>query len=88
MLCCFLYVGNETFERLATVGLLANFMMFLLTQFHMDQVNASNLLNIWSGVGNFAPLLGAYISDAYLGRFWTIGFSSFASLLVSIYIIN
>ncbi|KAM7464555.1 hypothetical protein LguiA_032676 [Lonicera macranthoides] len=74
-------LGNETFERLATMGLLANFMMFLLTQFHMDQVNASNLLNIWSGVGNFAPLLGAYISDAHVGRFWTIGFSSFASLL-------
>ncbi|XP_060215744.1 protein NRT1/ PTR FAMILY 2.13-like [Lycium barbarum] len=69
-------LGNETFERLASVGLLANFMRFLLTVFHMDQVSASNVLNIWSGVANFIPLLGAYISDAYIGRFWTIAFAS------------
>ncbi|KAM7487388.1 hypothetical protein LguiB_024872 [Lonicera macranthoides] len=47
----------------------------------MEQVNASNLLNLWSGITNFAPLFGAFISDAYLGRFRTIAFSSFASLL-------
>ena len=76
------YTGNETFERLATIGLLANFTVFLLTQFHMDQVEASNVINIWSGISNFAPLLGAFISDAYVGRFRTIAFSSFASLLV------
>ncbi|XP_052187933.1 protein NRT1/ PTR FAMILY 2.13 [Diospyros lotus] len=74
-------LGNETFERLATFGLLANFMIFLLTEFHMEQASAANLLNIWSGVTNFVPLIGAFISDAYVGRFWTIGFASFASLL-------
>ncbi|KAJ8547855.1 hypothetical protein K7X08_021091 [Anisodus acutangulus] len=69
-------LGNETFERLASVGLLANFMQFLLTVFNMDQVAASNVLNIWSGATNFIPLLGACISDAYIGRFWTIAFAS------------
>lgn len=74
-------LGNETFERLATVGLLANFMVYLLNKFHMDQVRANNVLNIWSGATNFAPLVGAYISDSYAGRFRTIAFSSFFSLL-------
>ncbi|KAA8533025.1 hypothetical protein F0562_032858 [Nyssa sinensis] len=74
-------LGNETFERLATIGLLANFMIFLLTQFHMDQASAANVLNIWYGVTNFAPLLGAFISDAYVGKFRTIAFASFPSLL-------
>ncbi|MCE3049449.1 hypothetical protein HAX54_044832 [Datura stramonium] len=69
-------LGNETFERLASMGLLANFMQFLLTVFHMDLVAASNVLNIWSGVTNFIPLLGAFISDAYIGRFWTIAVAS------------
>ncbi|EXB63800.1 Nitrate transporter 1.7 [Morus notabilis] len=73
-------LGNETFERLASFGLLANFMVYLTTELHMDQVSASNIMNIWSGVNNFAPLVGAFISDAYAGRFWTIGFASFASL--------
>ncbi|KAK9276595.1 hypothetical protein L1049_006130 [Liquidambar formosana] len=72
---------NETFERLATFGLLANFMVYLLTQLHMDQVSATNLLNIWGGITNFAPLVGAFISDAYAGRFRTIAFASIASLL-------
>ncbi|XP_073134695.1 protein NRT1/ PTR FAMILY 2.13-like [Henckelia pumila] len=74
-------LGNETFERLASMGLIANFMVFLLTQLHMDQVLASNVLNIWSGVSNFAPLVGAFISDAYTGRFTTIAFASFASFM-------
>ncbi|XAR65143.1 hypothetical protein NMG60_11009146 [Bertholletia excelsa] len=74
-------LGNETFERLATFGLLANFMIFLLTEMHMEQAAAASLLNIWSGMTNFAPLAGAFISDAYVGRFWTIAFGSFASFL-------
>ncbi|GAV60381.1 PTR2 domain-containing protein, partial [Cephalotus follicularis] len=74
-------LGNETFERLATFGLLANFMVYLLREYHMDLVFASNVLNIWSGVTNFAPLVGAFISDTYTGRFATIAFGSFASLL-------
>lgn len=64
------------------MGLLANFMVYLLTQLQMDQVAATNLINVWSGASNFAPMVGAFISDAYLGRFWTIAFSSIASFLV------
>ncbi|KAJ0428634.1 putative proton-dependent oligopeptide transporter family, MFS transporter superfamily [Helianthus annuus] len=79
-------LGNESFERLASTGLMANFMVFLMTIFHMNQVAASNLLNIWSGVNNFAPLVGAFISDAYVGKFWVIAFSSFASLAVIFFI--
>ncbi|GMI79824.1 nitrate transporter 1.7, NRT1/ PTR family 2.13 [Hibiscus trionum] len=74
-------LGNETFERFATIGLLSNFMVYLMREFNMDQVSASNVIYIWSGVTNFAPLVGAFISDAYVGRFLTIGFSSVASFL-------
>ncbi|KAJ7953739.1 NRT1/PTR family protein 2.2 [Quillaja saponaria] len=74
-------LGNETFERLAGIGLLANFMVYLTRELHMDQVTASNVLNIWSGISNFGPLIGAFISDAYVGRFKTIAFASCASFL-------
>ncbi|KAL3840624.1 hypothetical protein ACJIZ3_025215 [Penstemon smallii] len=74
-------LGNETFERLASIGLLANFMVFLLREFHMDQVLASNVLNIWSGVTNFSPLIGAYVSDSYLGKFTTIAYASLATFM-------
>lgn len=78
----YIYAGNETFEKLATIGLLANFMVYLLTQYNMKQVFATNVINVWSGTTNFAPLLGAFVSDAYLGRFRTLAYSSIASLLV------
>ncbi|XP_023747939.1 protein NRT1/ PTR FAMILY 2.13 [Lactuca sativa] len=74
-------LGMESFERLATIGLLANFTVFLMTVFHMTQVSSSYLIYIWSGIGNFAPLIGAYISDAHIGKFWVIAFASFASLI-------
>ncbi|KAK7362151.1 hypothetical protein VNO77_04254 [Canavalia gladiata] len=74
-------LGNETFERLAVFGLFANFMVYLTRELHLDQVGASNIVNIWFGITNFCPLIGAFISDAYVGRFRTIGYASFASLL-------
>ncbi|KAF6143327.1 hypothetical protein GIB67_039110 [Kingdonia uniflora] len=73
-------LGNETFERLAAFGLLANFMVYLLTQFHMEQTFATNVINIWSGTTNFAPLMGAFLSDAYFGRFKTLACASISSL--------
>ncbi|XP_076938899.1 protein NRT1/ PTR FAMILY 2.13-like [Bidens hawaiensis] len=73
-------LGNESFERLASFGLVANFTVFLMKVFHMNQVTVSNLINIWSGLTNFTPLIGAFISDAYVGKFWVIAFSSFATL--------
>ncbi|XP_047962612.1 protein NRT1/ PTR FAMILY 2.13-like [Salvia hispanica] len=74
-------LGNETCERLAAMGMVANFMVFLLKEFHMDQVMATNVINIWMGVTNFAPLVGAYISDAHLGRFTTIAYATFSALM-------
>ncbi|KAF3521594.1 hypothetical protein F2Q69_00051238 [Brassica cretica] len=74
-------LGNETLERLGTIGLLSNFMVYLTRMFHLEQVDASNVINIWSGFTNLTPLVGAFISDAYVGRFKTIAFASFATLL-------
>ncbi|XP_058073875.1 protein NRT1/ PTR FAMILY 2.13 [Magnolia sinica] len=74
-------IGNETFERLATLGLLMNFMVYLLQHLHLKQVFATNVINIWSGTTNFAPLVGAYLSDAYLGRFRILAYASVASFL-------
>ncbi|KAI4314225.1 hypothetical protein L6164_027158 [Bauhinia variegata] len=73
-------LGNETLQRLAVFGLFANFMVYMTRELHLDQVAASNVLNIWGGITNFAPLIGAFLSDAYVGRFKAIAFASFASV--------
>ncbi|ESQ34349.1 hypothetical protein EUTSA_v10007235mg [Eutrema salsugineum] len=74
-------LGNETLERMGTLGISANFMAYLTKVLHMELVEASNVYNLWMGFTNLAPLLGAIISDAYVGRFKTIAFASFFSLL-------
>ncbi|XP_051122490.1 protein NRT1/ PTR FAMILY 2.13 [Andrographis paniculata] len=74
-------LGNETCERLATVGMLANFSVFLMTQFHMDQVLSSNVMSVWNGFTSFSPLLGAFISDSYLGRFKTLAFATISAFM-------
>ncbi|XP_054824749.1 protein NRT1/ PTR FAMILY 2.13-like [Prosopis cineraria] len=74
-------LGNETFERLAVFGLLANFLVYLTRELHMDQVSAATIMSLWFGLSNFGPLIGAFVSDAYAGRFATIAFASFFSLL-------
>lgn len=77
--------GNETLERLATFGLVANFMVYMVREYHMDQVQAATLINTWSALTNFAPIIGAFISDSYAGKFNTIVFGSIAELLVNLF---
>ncbi|XP_020207446.1 protein NRT1/ PTR FAMILY 2.13 [Cajanus cajan] len=74
-------LGNQVVERIATLGMMANFMVYLLQVFNLGQVAASNILGIWIGVSNFTPILGACVADAYLGKFSTIAISSFGTLV-------
>ncbi|KAL9307418.1 Protein NRT1/ PTR FAMILY 2.12 [Arabidopsis thaliana] len=74
-------LGNETLEKLGSIGVSANFMLYLRNVFHMEPVEASNVYYLWMGLTNFAPVLGALISDAYIGRFKTIAYASLFSIL-------
>ncbi|KAF3333016.1 protein NRT1/ PTR FAMILY 2.11-like protein [Carex littledalei] len=74
-------IGNETFEKLGTIGTLANLLVYLTSVFHFKSITAVTMMNIFNGTTNMAPVLGAFISDTYLGRYATIGFASLASLL-------
>nr|BEK82043.1 NPF transporter [Taxus x media] len=74
-------IGNEACEKLATMGLLSNLIVYLTTKFNMPNVMASNVLNTWSGTTNLFPVLGAFLSDSYIGRYWTIAIGCIASLL-------
>ncbi|KAI9111412.1 hypothetical protein K1719_017102 [Acacia pycnantha] len=47
-------LGNETFERLAVFGLFANFTVYMTRELHLETVAASNIMNIWFGITNFA----------------------------------
>ncbi|XP_052186833.1 protein NRT1/ PTR FAMILY 5.1 [Diospyros lotus] len=73
---CGFLVGYEAFERMAFYGIASNLVVYLTTQLHEDTVSSVRNVNNWSGSVWMTPILGAYIADAYLGRFWTFTFSS------------
>uniref|UniRef100_A0A5B7C3L0 Putative nitrate transporter n=1 Tax=Davidia involucrata TaxID=16924 RepID=A0A5B7C3L0_DAVIN len=74
-------IGNETFEKLGAIGTLSNLLVYLTTVFNMKSITATTFINVFNGTTNFATLLGAFLSDAYFGRYKTLGFGSFASFL-------
>ncbi|KAK6153377.1 hypothetical protein DH2020_013016 [Rehmannia glutinosa] len=78
-------IGNETFEKLGTIGTSSNLLVYLTTVFNMKSITATNVINIFNGTCNFGTLLGAFLSDTYFGRYKTLGFacvSSFLGMLV------
>lgn len=77
-----LCAGMEATEKLGSYGLTANLMVYLVKVFHMDQIEASNVINIWDSASNFLPIIGAIIADVFLGKFLVISLASFISLLV------
>ncbi|XAR65443.1 hypothetical protein NMG60_11009579 [Bertholletia excelsa] len=74
-------IGNETFEKLGTVGTSVNLLVYLTTVFNINTIAATNIVNIFNGTCNFGTLVGAFLSDTYLGRYLTLGFASLSSFL-------
>lgn len=77
-----IFAGNETFEKLGTIGLQSNLLVYLTTVFNMNHISAATIVNIFNGTANFATLIGAFLCDTYFGRYKTLGFATVASVLV------
>lgn len=72
-------IGNETFEKLGTLGTSSNLLVYLTTVFNMKSITATNLINVFNGTCNFGTLIGAFLCDTYLGRYKTLGIASISS---------
>lgn len=56
--------------------------LYLMRDYHFGVAKGTNILFFWNAATNFTPIVGAFLSDSYLGRFLTIGLGSICSLLV------
>lgn len=74
-------IGNETFEKLGTIGTSSNLLVYLTTVFNLKAITATNIINVFNGTCNFGALLGAFVSDTFWGRYKTLGFASVSSFL-------
>ncbi|WOH12700.1 hypothetical protein DCAR_0832207 [Daucus carota subsp. sativus] len=73
---CSFVVVYEIFERMAYYGISSNLILYLTRKLHQGTVTASNNVTNWVGTIWMTPVLGAYIADAHLGRYWTFVIAS------------
>ncbi|KAK9666743.1 hypothetical protein RND81_14G207800 [Saponaria officinalis] len=73
---CVFILGNECCERLAYYGMSTNLVNYFIVRLHEGNATASKNVNNWSGTCYIMPLLGAFLADAYWGRFWVIAIFS------------
>jgi peptide/histidine transporter 3/4 len=69
---CPFILGNECCERLAYYGMSSNLVNYMTDRLHQGNAAAANNVSNWSGTCYVMPLLGAFVADAYLGRYRTI----------------
>ncbi|VAI72824.1 unnamed protein product [Triticum turgidum subsp. durum] len=75
--------ANEVAEKLAVVGFSTNMLTYLTQQMHMPLAKAATTLTNFGGTSAMTPLIGAYLADACIGRFWYY-FCNGASQLVAV----
>ncbi|KAG0619354.1 hypothetical protein M758_4G133400 [Ceratodon purpureus] len=76
-----LIFGAVAFESVASVGIAFTLFSYLSGPLHIPTSKASIHTNIYWGTSFITSLFGGFISDAYLGRFWTSLISAITELL-------
>ncbi|KAG9456766.1 hypothetical protein H6P81_001274 [Aristolochia fimbriata] len=65
-------IVNEVAERLAFYAIAVNMVSYLVSEMHQSLPNAATHVTDWIGAAFILTLLGAFLADAYFGRFNTI----------------
>ncbi|KAF7807119.1 protein NRT1/ PTR FAMILY 5.2-like [Senna tora] len=73
---CSFIVVYEVFERMAYYGISSNLVLYLTRKLHQGTVTSANNVTNWVGTIWITPILGAYVADAHLGRYWTFVIAS------------
>ena len=77
--------ASEVFERVASVGLAPNMILYLTREYGLETAKAANLIFAWSGANHLTPFIGAIIADSYVGKYRMIVFGSILSFLVILF---
>ncbi|CAH9080247.1 unnamed protein product [Cuscuta europaea] len=71
-MAAFFIFGNEMAERMAYFGLSVNMVAFMFYVMHRPFTSSANAVNNFLGISQASSVLGGFLADAYLGRYWTI----------------
>jgi dipeptide/tripeptide permease len=75
-------------ERVAFYAISSNLVIYLTTVLREDISVSARNVNNWSGTTFMTPLIGAFIADAYLGRYLTLATFSCGYFLVSMDLVS
>uniref|UniRef100_A0A0E0KWA0 Major facilitator superfamily (MFS) profile domain-containing protein n=1 Tax=Oryza punctata TaxID=4537 RepID=A0A0E0KWA0_ORYPU len=59
---------------------------YLIKRYNMKPNAATDVANIFSGTYSFSPVVGAFVADAFCGRFWTLLFGAVAAFVAMVVI--
>lgn len=76
--------GTVCCERLAFYGIGMNLVSYLKKYLHEGNASAATNITTWAGTCFLTPLIGAFLADAYWGRYWTIAAFSTINFIVCI----
>jgi len=65
-------IGNEACERFSYYGMIGILENYLKDRMSMGADHATEVLHVFAGAAYFVPLLGGWLADRWLGRYWTI----------------
>ncbi|CAI9114956.1 OLC1v1015783C1 [Oldenlandia corymbosa var. corymbosa] len=74
-------IGVGVTERFAYYGIGSNLIIYLTSHLEQSTATAAANVNMWSGAGAMLPLVGAFVADTFLGRYWTIIVASLLYIL-------
>ncbi|KAL6867534.1 hypothetical protein ACP4OV_015558 [Aristida adscensionis] len=68
---CSLIIVCSFCSYLGFSAITKNLVSYLTKVLHETNVTAARNVSTWHGTCNLAPLLGAFIADSYLGKYWS-----------------
>lgn len=83
-----MHAVNEVAERLAFFAVAVNMVAYLVLEMRQSLPSAATHVTDWIGAAYVLTLVGAFLADAYLGRFKTIIIFSCVYAVVCIVICN
>ncbi|XWS71781.1 hypothetical protein CRYUN_Cryun03dG0168100 [Craigia yunnanensis] len=81
LITLFFIAGTLSGVMLSGFGWLANLIVYLVEEFNVESINATQISNVVHGCINLIPIVGAIIADSFLGTFSVVAISSFISSL-------
>ena len=75
--------GLQAFEMMAIAAVGNNLISYVFNEMHFPLSKSANLVTNFVGTVFLLSLLGGFLSDSYLGSFWTMFIFGFVELFVS-----